>query len=50
MKISTVASSRHRRSTGDVVDCALAAHTNADQAHQMSASASIARASHPQLR
>ena len=43
MKMKTVASSRHSRRLGAVVGCAFAAQTNADHAHQISASASIER-------
>jgi hypothetical protein len=40
-KMNTVASSMFKRSARELVGCALAAQTNADHAHQMSASASI---------
>ncbi len=41
MKMKTVAINRLARSVAELVVCALAAHTNADHAHQISASTSI---------
>src|SRR5690242_20327187 len=50
MKITAVEISRQARTVPDVAVWALAAHTNADQAHHTSASTSIDRANHPQVR
>src|SRR5690348_2465458 len=50
MKITAVENSRQTRTVPDAAVCAFAAHTNADQAHHTSASTSIERANHPQVR
>src|SRR5690242_12246373 len=50
MKITAVEMSRQTRTVPDVAVWAFAAHTNADQAHQTSASTSIERANQPHVR